>query len=185
MILIAFGTNRTGAFGARADILKAAIELLARKGVRVEALSGRYKTQAVGPGPQEDYCNLVARVVVDTGPATLLTLLKRVEFQCGRRPGPRWSARTLDLDLLAYNQMVTGWNRDINTLRSGNEAASRLVLPHPRMDFRPFVLRPLIDIAPNWRHPVRGKRADQLWNAVRDRRDARTIVKIGEPGCAD
>ena len=181
MILIAFGSNLAGVAGNSVDTLCAAVRLLAQNGVVVDAASGLYETPPVGPGRQGNYCNAVASVRTKHGPATLLALLARIEKQCGRRPGPRWSARVLDLDLLAYGRMVSGWSGDINTLRLGSEAASMLILPHPRMDIRPFVLRPLIDIAPDWRHPVKGRRAQQLWNSVRRSRDARKITRISGP----
>jgi 2-amino-4-hydroxy-6-hydroxymethyldihydropteridine diphosphokinase len=185
MILIAFGSNLPGVTGGSNAALRGAIGLLPGHGVVLEAISGLYETPPVGPGRQGNYVNAVASVSSKHGPAALLTTLARIEILCGRRPGPRWSARVLDLDLLAYGRMVAGWRGDIAALRSGNKAVPRLVIPHPRMDFRPFVLRPMIDIAPHWRHPVSGKPAIKLWNSVRQTRDAKKIVKISGPEWID
>ncbi len=178
MILIAFGSNLSSASGDSIDILRAAVGLLPDRGIVLEAVSGIYETPPVGPGRQQNYVNAVASVSSEDGPAVLLRKLSHIEISCGRRTGPRWSARVLDLDLLAYGRMVAGWRGNITVLRSGDKAVPGLVIPHPRMDFRPFVLRPLIDIAPQWRHPVSGKKAIQLWNSVRQTRDAKKIVKI-------
>ncbi len=181
MILIAFGSNLPGAADGSINILQAAAGLLTDHGVVLDAVSGLYETPPIGPGRQGNYVNAVALVSSRHGPAALLSKMARIEILCGRRPGPRWSARALDLDLLAFGRMVAGWRQNIAALRSGNKAAPGLVIPHPRMDFRPFVLRPLIDIAPDWRHPVSGKPAIQLWNSVRHTRDAKKIVKIAGP----
>ena len=138
MILIAFGSNLPGAAVASIDNLRSAAGLLPYHGIVLKAVSGLYETPPVGPGRQGNYVNAVAWVSSEHGPAALLAKLARVEIQCGRRPGPRWSARVLDLDLLAYGRMVAGWGGDIAALRSGTAAAPRLVIPPSAHGFTPF-----------------------------------------------
>ena len=181
MILISFGSNLEGRFGSPEATLRGAISLLAENGVELIALSGLYETPPVGPGRQNNYLNAVAGGETHLSPASLMKVLLRIEIACGRRHGPRWSARVLDLDLLAYHRMVFGWGEGIDQLRESNAAAAHLVIPHPRMDFRPFVLRPLLDIAPEWRHPTLGLTALQLWRAVEKSPDAQGIIKLSVP----
>ncbi len=181
MILISFGSNLRGHFGGSEATLRQSFTLLAKNGIDVVALSGLYETPPVGPGRQNNYLNAVAQVETRLSPASLIKILLRIEIACGRRRGPRWSARVLDLDLLAYRRMVFGWGEGINQLRDGRAAASHLVIPHPRMDFRPFVLRPMIDIAAEWRHPALGLTALQLLHGVEKSSETQGIIRISNP----
>ncbi|MFT7561125.1 MAG: 2-amino-4-hydroxy-6-hydroxymethyldihydropteridine diphosphokinase [Flavobacteriales bacterium] len=98
-------------------------------------LSKLYQSRAVGPGEQQDYINAVIKITTSLTADALLTALQRIENQHGRVRIERWGARTLDLDLLWYN------NETIST--------SRLTVPHPRILERNFVLFPLADLAPD------------------------------------
>lgn len=123
-------------------ILQAATtELAAIPGIQLDAISSWYKTKAVGP-PQPDYLNGCVTLQVDMSPQQLLATLLAVEQKFGRVRQQRWGARSLDLDLLLYDDLI------LNT--------PTLQIPHPRMCDRAFVLVPLAEIAPDWVEPVSG-----------------------------
>lgn len=103
-------------------------------GTRFTALSPLYRNPAIGPGRQPDYVNAVAVIETGLDPHTLLDALQAIEVTQGRTRGSeRWQARTIDLDLLVYGDRVI--------------EDERLTIPHPRIQERAFVLRPLADVA--------------------------------------
>lgn len=123
-------------------ILEAAIQTLAQTpGIILEARSRWYSTKAVGP-PQPDYLNGCAILKVEMQPYRLLETLLKIETKFGRVRRERWGPRSLDLDLLLYDDLII----DTPTLQ----------IPHPRMRDRAFVLVPLAEIAPDWVEPVSG-----------------------------
>ncbi|MGF1545787.1 MAG: 2-amino-4-hydroxy-6-hydroxymethyldihydropteridine diphosphokinase [Thiotrichales bacterium] len=102
---------------------------------RLDTISHFYRNPALGPAGQPDYVNAVARLITDLAPLALLDQLQAIERGQGRvRSGTRWGPRTLDLDLLLYDDLSI--------------AEKRLVVPHPGIAERAFVLWPLADIAP-------------------------------------
>jgi 2-amino-4-hydroxy-6-hydroxymethyldihydropteridine diphosphokinase len=142
MILIALGANLPADDGSPPlETCRRALAALDRRGVRVAAVSGWYRTPPDPPSDQPDYVNGVARIETALPPRALLTVLHDVERRAGRERAVRNEARPLDLDLIDYCGAVLG----------GEDG---LVLPHPRAHGRLFVLRPLADVAPDWRHPV-------------------------------
>lgn len=139
MILIALGANLASPAGAPTETLSQALLQLAQWGITVEKRSGFYKT-AAWPNPTDpSFINAVARVRTELPPSELLTVLHKIEAEFGRRRGAANAPRTLDLDIIDYDQRVEHGPPE---------------LPHPRMHMRLFVLRPLRDVAPAWRHPV-------------------------------
>lgn len=163
-MLIALGSNRPGRWGSPRQAVLRAMRALDDAGVQVRTVSGLYETAPMGSGRQDAYVN--AAVAVDTAlpPGALLMRLKRLEHLSGRRGGRRWGPRTLDLDLLDYKGCVRHWRGSRPRTGGGR---SGLVLPHPGLHQRPFVLRPLMELAPRWRHPVLRRTAAELWRAVR------------------
>lgn len=140
-VFVALGSN----LGDRAALLDAAVQALgALPGVRVVRRSSTHVTKAVlppeDPTPQPDYLNAVVELATDTPPRALLTALKRIEVQLGRKQTKRWAPREIDLDLLLWNDAVV------------NEPDFRL--PHPGLASRRFVLAPLAELAPQLQHPV-------------------------------
>ncbi|WP_235902946.1 2-amino-4-hydroxy-6-hydroxymethyldihydropteridine diphosphokinase [Sandarakinorhabdus oryzae] len=147
IILVALGSNRChGRHGRPAGVVRAALAALAQLGL-VERVSPIFDTAPIGPGSRR-YANAVAAMAWDGPLPDLLTALKSIERDFGRRAGRRWGDRVLDLDILAAGETV---------LRQG-----RLVVPHPRLAERRFVLDPLVHVAPSWRHPLLGLTARQL-----------------------
>ncbi|MGC6476618.1 MAG: 2-amino-4-hydroxy-6-hydroxymethyldihydropteridine diphosphokinase [Parvibaculales bacterium] len=147
MILIAVGSNLPNKDHSSNDIIGLAQQALARRGVRVIQSSSIYQTPPMGPPNQPDYLNAVWQVSSVLTPQALLQLLHQIEVEFGRLRQEKWGARSLDLDLLDWH---------------GHIHARNPKLPHPGIFQRPFVLVPLREIAPHWRHPVFNLTADAL-----------------------
>jgi len=139
MIFLGLGANLPSRVGPPLATLEAALAALAAAGVKVVARSRWYRTAPVPASDQPWFVNGVARVETGLPPLELLKLLQRTERDFGRVRGVPNEARTLDLDILDYEGRV--------------EETAALVLPHPRMQERAFVLVPLAEIAPGWIHP--------------------------------
>jgi 2-amino-4-hydroxy-6-hydroxymethyldihydropteridine diphosphokinase len=145
MILIALGANLPGPDGAAplATCRAAAEALRGLPGLRLQAISRWYLTAPVlrpgAPEGQPPYVNGVVRLEGWMDPAVLLARLQAIEARAGRRRERVDAPRTLDLDIIAMDGLV----RD----------APDPVLPHPRAHERAFVLRPLMEVAPEWMHP--------------------------------
>ena len=151
MILIALGANLPSLAGPPAATLDAALRELAGRGITVEKQSGFYRSPA-WPDPSDPaFVNAVAVVRTDLAPAALLGVLHEVEAEFGRKRTLPNAPRTLDLDLLDYDGRI-------------EEGPPRL--PHPRMEMRAFVLVPLREVAPGWRHPVSGRYLSELIEQV-------------------
>jgi len=138
LILIGLGSNLPSPAGDCRDTVLAALAALNEGDIRVVAQSRLWKTAPVPVSDQPWFINAVAAVDTVLSPSTLLARLHEIERRFDRERGELNAARTLDLDILDYN----GLCRD--------EAP---ILPHPRLGERAFVLLPLADIAPHWRHP--------------------------------
>lgn len=150
MILIGLGANLPHPrYGSPRQTLEAALRELERRGVRLVARSRWYRSAPVPPSDQAWFVNGVAVVESELSPRALLELLHAVEADFGRKRRERNEARTIDLDLLVYGTRV----------EAGPEAP---ILPHPRMAERAFVILPLAELAPDWRHPVSGLTAREL-----------------------
>ncbi len=149
MILVALGSNVSGPWGNPRATVRAALRELDRDGLKLVKASRLLVTKPFGVTDQPDFINAVARIETKLKPEDLLQRLHAIEAEAGRRRGKRWGPRTLDLDLLDYN----GLRR---------ETASGLVLPHPGIAERLFVLEPLNEVAPGWIHPVLRRKASSL-----------------------
>ena len=141
MILVGLGGNLASPeFGAPPESLEVALALLAERAVRIVLRSRWYRSAPVPPSNQPWFVNGVVAVETVLEPAALLEVLHGIEARFGRVRRERNEARILDLDLLAYDQRVSA-------------EGEVPILPHPRLHERAFVLRPLAEIAPDWRHP--------------------------------
>lgn len=152
---IAFGGN-IGDVTASFRSARNAVAQLANTSVNKSSLC--YLTPPIGPAGQADYYNAVIAITTALTPLALLDSLQNIETQHQRMRTQHWGPRTLDLDIISID------NQSINN--------KRLNIPHPHMQDRQFVLRPLCDIAPNWQHPVLKKSATQLLQA---------LLESGEP----
>lgn len=152
MIYVALGANMPSPVGLPAVTLQRAIEALPRHGITVTAVSPLYRTPA-WPNPADPpFVNAVAEVRTRLGPGELMRALLAVEKSFGRVRKRANEPRTLDLDLIDFGGLISD--------------AEHLMLPHPRMHERAFVLRPLADIAPGWRHPDTGQGVGELLGIV-------------------
>ena len=145
--------------GDRAAYLLRALMQLQRHGIKLKALSSLYQTAPVDNLAQPDFLNLVVAVEPRSDdPFALLRLCWKLEAALGRvRITPK-GARTVDLDLLLFDDLL------IDDVRAGVS----LTLPHPRLHLRRFVLAPRAEIAPELQHPARGATMRQLLAALTD-----------------
>ena len=144
--LIGLGSN----LGDRLDTLRRAVSMLDEQAdVQLQELSGWHHCAAVGgPSGQDEFLNAAATIHTSLAPPELLTAMQGIETALGRRRERRWAPRTADLDLLLYDNMVLD--------------TPRLVLPHPRMALRRFVLEPAAEVASQMVHPVIGWSVERL-----------------------
>lgn len=154
MIVIALGSNLHSAFGTPEETLHHAVDTLSAQFESLRAVSRFWRSQA-WPDPHDPpFANAVASIATSQAPDEVLARLHQIEERFGRERSeivPKNAPRTLDLDLIDYDGLVQ---------------AGPPELPHPRMHERAFVLVPLREIAPAWRHPVTGKTVDEMIAAL-------------------
>ena len=157
MIVIALGANLPSAAGPPEKSLRAALSVLSDAGIGIVSRSSFYRCPAWPDPSDPPFVNAVAALSTELSPLDLLNLLHAVETSFGRRRSDdaksKNAPRTLDLDLIDYDGLV----------QPGAPA-----LPHPRMAERSFVLVPLQELVPDWRHPVSGKAIGDLIAALGD-----------------
>src|SRR3990172_7296057 len=147
-VYLGLGSNR----GDREDNLREALKLLSVR-LRSGKVSSVYETEPVGDATQPRYLNLVCQFYTTLPPAALLALLKGFELKLGRT-GPSGAPRPIDIDIFFYGSQ--GVNKP------------ELIIPHPRLAERAFVLIPLAEIAPDQMHPVKHKTIKELLNNLKD-----------------
>ena len=179
--IIALGANLPSPVGTPEETLRAALSALASSGFVVERASRIYSAPAMPADSGPDFANAVALANGIAGPEAFLGTLHGIEEQFGRKRKERWGPRCLDLDLLDAGGAVLPdlatylrW-RDASPDELVSSAPKTLILPHPRIAERAFVLAPLTEIAPDWRHPVTGQTARGMLEALpeADRADIR------------
>lgn len=179
MIVLGLGSNMVSRWGTPALTIKFLSRVIETYGVCVKIVSPLYETAPLGVRAQADFVNAAAVVETALGPDALLRVLKHLEREAGRVQGRVWGPRPLDIDILDYRGRMMNWPAPrpralapaIRMARASGGAPQRdprphLVLPHPQLHLREFVLAPLADIAPRWHHPVTGETVAHLLRAA-------------------
>lgn len=151
MILVGLGSNISGPWGKPQQSVERALMALNHGPIRLVSASALLITEPYGRKNQPPFVNAVAEIETHLSPDALMRRLHMIEQEAGRQRRLRWGPRTLDLDLLDYHGL----------LRAKRSLSIRpLVLPHPGISERLFVLEPLASIAPRWRHPLTKETAE-------------------------
>jgi 2-amino-4-hydroxy-6-hydroxymethyldihydropteridine diphosphokinase len=153
MILVALGSNQCGLWGTPEQTVQRALAELNTGPVKLLRASSLFQTAPFGMINQPNFVNAVALINTALSPHTLLRRLHMIEREAGRKRGRRWSPRTLDLDLIDYNGQQ---------IKQKGQVQKALILPHPGIANRSFVLAPIAEIAPGWKHPVNHKTAASM-----------------------
>ncbi len=170
--LIALGSNLGFDGGGSADLLEKALARLAMRGFVIRACSRFFRTPAYPAGAGPDFVNAAAVLEAPCDAVQTLAHMHAIEAELGRTRAVRWGARTLDLDLIAVGASVLPdaqthhyW-REMPLEQQKTAMPETLILPHPRLAERAFVLVPLLDVAPDWTHPVTGMTIRQMHDAL-------------------
>lgn len=171
-VLVAIGSNLPGQKDSPIGQVSTAIESLADHNVSIVSQSRLFRTPCFPRGAGPDFVNAALACETDMTAEETLATLHRIEAVMGRQRQTRWGARVIDLDLIAHGNQVLpdlAWYRHwagLSVSEQARIAPDGLILPHPRLQDRGFVLVPLMDVAPDWVHPVTGHSIRQMHAAL-------------------
>jgi 2-amino-4-hydroxy-6-hydroxymethyldihydropteridine diphosphokinase len=152
-VYIGFGSN----LGDREGYIKRALSLMEKEGIHIEAISPIIETEPYGREDQPLFLNGVLKARTEIPPLKLLKILKKIEKETGRKQREKWGPREIDLDILFYDDLV------LNT--------EELKIPHSDLHNRMFVLKPLVDLDPDFIHPILKKTIRELYEELREKFD--------------
>ncbi|MCV6576711.1 MAG: 2-amino-4-hydroxy-6-hydroxymethyldihydropteridine diphosphokinase [Cohaesibacter sp.] len=186
-MLVAIGSNLASAYGDPATSIDCAINRLSECSFDIHRVSSLYETPAFPKGAGPNFLNGAVSVQFSGSADEALTVLLEIESEFGRDRSKRWGPRTLDLDLIADAQKILPnrktflqWMELTPELQSV-KAPKELILPHPRLHQRAFVLVPLAEVAPDWCHPILNKTAVELRDNLPPEALAE-VVRVSGPG---
>ncbi|WP_299652410.1 2-amino-4-hydroxy-6-hydroxymethyldihydropteridine diphosphokinase [uncultured Tateyamaria sp.] len=171
-ILVALGSNMSSDVGSPIETLQKATSELENLGAVIRGKSRFFRTPAVPSGSGPDFVNAALAIDAPWSAPETITRLHEIEAGLGRRRAGRWEQRIIDLDLLAHGDAI---RPNVATVRTWMElpldkqrdtAPGQLLLPHPRMHERAFVLVPLADVAPDWVHPITRRSVVEMRDAL-------------------
>jgi len=184
-VYVSLGSNQSGDCDVSKSFVKSAYRLLAQKSIIIDECSPFYETPAFPAGSGPNYVNTVIKARTSLSPDAMLQVLHSVEAELGRARSKRWEARVIDIDILDYEGVVLP---DLQTHKTWRDMPLEqqltiwpdgLILPHPRIQDRAFVLVPLRTIAPDWVHPVTKETIDVLLGRLPPQ-DLETVVVISD-----
>ena len=180
-LIVALGSNQISGESTPELILRHAVQAIEMRGAVIRKSSAFYQTPCFPAGVGPDYINAALLIEAAWTPAQAMSQLHAVEQEFGRERAQRWGQRTLDLDLIAFDDVVAPdlktyekW-RDLGPDQQKMRAPTDLILPHPRVQDRAFVLVPMSDVANDWVHPVSGLSVQQMLDAIPDSEKAEVI----------
>lgn len=172
MHLLALGSNATAESSSNAALVAQAVAAIKAAGIETLRLSRIFRTPAFPAGSGPDFANACLVAETAMSPTEMLALCHRIEAEMGRVREKRWGQRVIDIDLLACDQQilpdrdtVTRW-MELPLDEQMRVAPEELLLPHPRLHERGFVLVPLADVAPDWVHPLTGDSVQAMLEAL-------------------
>lgn len=187
IILLALGANLPGSDGSAPDkTLSLAIDIIDERLGPLTGKSGLFRTPCFPTGTGPDYINAAIALLSDRPAPEILHILHEIEAMFGRERTQRWGMRTLDIDLVAAGSEIRPdrkthdlW-RNLPVSAQMTSSPDELILPHPRLQDRGFVLVPLAEIAPDWHHPVLGKTVAQMRDTLSPEQLAE-IERVSDP----
>lgn len=152
-IFLSLGSNK----GDKLSYLNSALELLQKNNIHIIRKSSIIETEPYGVKQQDSFFNLVVEIKTDLEPSELLLKIKNIEKKVGRTPSYKWGPREIDIDILYYDNLII--NKKISE-------QYELIVPHPDLHNRNFVLIPLLEIAPKFCHPLLNMTNEQLYKIL-------------------